>query len=173
VLCATGTTWAHTTLSGHAVDALGLLVLAVVAAASVGACLLLARRRLGVLPLLAVCAAGQGLAHAAMALTMPAGHAMPGMASQSSLTDGGVGMLLAHVAVAVVTAALARGGESALLDLARQLVTRLLPLLPGVVALPTPQDRPATYVAVARRGRRVSARVGSRGPPVAAHARPC
>lgn len=178
VICAAGTTWAHTSLSGHPVGGIGVLVLAAVALASVVGCLLLASRRIGLPGLVLLGVTGQGAAHAAMALAMPAGHAMaPGHAGQDAvaqqLVDGGLPMLLAHAAVALVTAALARCGDGALLELARQAVARLLPALPAALALPAPVDRPAAYVVRLGTGRRVEAAPGSRGPPAAAFPRPC
>jgi len=178
-LCAAGTTWAHTSLSGHPVDGYGVTVLAAVALASVAGCLLMASRRLGFPALLVLGVAGQGAAHAAMALSMPAGHtmasghAMSGGAG-SQVADGGLLMLLAHAAVALSTAVLARCGEGALLGLARQAVARLLPVvLPTALLLPAPVDRPATYVVLLRAGRRVESAVWSRGPPRTARPRPC
>ncbi len=126
LLSGLGALVAHAFSGGHLAPSTSVVVLASALAAG----LALSRRRPGIASLLALAAGAQLASHVVLATAAgPSGHA--GMAGMHH-AGGGLGMLLAHLGVALVTVAACRGADDALLGLARSLVRRLFPLVrPG------------------------------------------
>ncbi len=139
-------------------------VLLLVTAAALAGAGVASVRRLGPLALLGLAGAAQLVFHHAFGPAPAAGHAMHGGSMTSETT-----MVVAHVTVAVVVAAVAAGLESSWWALARAAVVRLLPALPVLRAAAPIHGRPPRAVA-ARTAVPVTADapdvVGPRGPPL-------
>lgn len=172
LVAGTGALVAHHVAGGHAVPAVALVVTGLAMAAGG----LLARWRVGAAAALGLAVVVQATSHLLLAgsgghphLEHHLGHAgrVTGPVASGTL-DGGPAMWLGHLAVALVTAALVRGADRAVLDLLRVLVSWFRPRL-RLPVLPLPvARRPHRTALVLLPGPR---RAGStpltrRGPPV-------
>jgi hypothetical protein len=115
-----GAVAAHQLVGGHASATIAVVVTAVSVAAGVA----LARWRVGVVAALGLAVVAQATSH--LLMVGSAGHhdhmhAHMGPTPHDA-GSGAVSMLLAHLAVALVTAAVSRGADQAVLDLVRTLV---------------------------------------------------
>ncbi len=170
LVCGVGAVLAHgVAAGGHVATAAGLAV--VLAGLAVGPVLAL---RPSLPRVAAVVVVLQLAAHASMALTgMPGGahhgHAAmdssPGSSVLAMLLDGGVPMLLGHLAAAAVTAVLARGADRALVAL---LADRLRALVLPPTAVQQPPQAPARTLWPRHRPLRslvTTSTAGPRAPP--------